>query len=70
MNTSQEFTPKYWVVHSTLSDDVYIYTADKSRQGSIRKFLKENPKRFWGFDEDWLPENLNLDCNLVEINIL
>jgi hypothetical protein len=70
MNTSQQFTPKYWVVHDTLSDDVFMQTADKSKQESIRKFLGLEPKLLWNFDEYYLPEDCNLDCSLVEINIV
>lgn len=30
MNTEQKLTPKYWVFHNTMTDDIYIQTLSKS----------------------------------------
>lgn len=30
MKLNQSFTPKYWIFHNRLTDDVYIRTAHKS----------------------------------------
>ncbi|CAH9013081.1 hypothetical protein VP501E541_P0071 [Vibrio phage 501E54-1] len=38
MKIAQEFTPKYWFVHSTETEDVYLWTGDKSMQGAIDKY--------------------------------
>lgn len=38
MNTAQEFTPKYWFVHSVESDDVFLWTGNKSMQGAIDEY--------------------------------
>ncbi len=38
MKTIQEFTPKYWFVHSTENDDVFLWTGNKSMQGAIDEY--------------------------------
>ena len=40
MNTKQEYTPKYWVMHDTATDDIYTSTMSKSHAGCIAKFTK------------------------------
>ncbi len=30
MKANQKFSPKYWIVHDPMSDDVFIETASKS----------------------------------------
>ena len=40
MKTTQKFTPKYWICHDKTTDDVFIMTADKSKDNSIEKYIK------------------------------
>jgi hypothetical protein len=37
MKQKQIYTPKYWMFHSLLSEDVYIETASKSLEESKKK---------------------------------
>lgn len=60
MNTQQEYTPKYWVVHDIYGDDVYIESASKGYAGAIIKFEKMNPSIEF-YDND------NLRCSLISI---
>ncbi len=38
MDVNQKFTPKYWFIHSVESDDVFIWTGNKSMQGAIDEY--------------------------------
>lgn len=38
MNKEQKYTPKYWVAHNELTNDVYVSTLFKSLRGSQQAF--------------------------------
>lgn len=73
MRKTQEFTPKYWVVHDKNSDDVLLYTASKSRDYSICLYVEsfvnaEDERgnlRYGIFDDDD-----SVECSLVEIKFV
>ncbi len=36
MNKAQKYTPKYWVVHDTSTDEIFIETMSKTRDISLQ----------------------------------
>lgn len=60
MNSEQEFTPKYWMVHNTKTDDVLVYTAHKSRDGAIFIYNSTTFGKLFDDSDD-------LCCDLFEI---
>ena len=74
MRKAQTHTPKYWVVHDKHDSDVLLFTARKSKENSIGAYvysLKEKHP-YWQKShlESLYYDNLNLECVLVEINIV
>lgn len=91
MNNSQKLSPKYWVVHDKRTDDVFIETAHKSKDGAwllfvegteeciasigLSNYLLEFPQPIdeqyvdidWDAVEEWLENNSNFECILVEV---
>lgn len=75
MNTKQKLTPKYWVVHDTTTDDVFIDTACKSIKYSIEAFLNLHAYSYFGTVDDeevagMFYDHPSLDCSLIEINLV
>lgn len=64
MKKDQEFTPKYWIVHDTTTDDVFLHTASKSMDRSIQK----HDDLYGGYD--CFEEGSNLRCSLFELRIV
>ena len=62
MNKTQELTPKYWIGHSLVSDDVYLETAAKSYDDADVNMLK-------AFGHLW-QEDLNKVIELFELKIV
>lgn len=67
MTPNQEFTPKYWIVHDPELDDVFLFSADKCRSASIKKYLSDRCGGNWYMDTE-LPDNLS--CDLMEIKLV
>ena len=72
MKPDQKFSPKYWVVHDTTSDDILISTLDKTKTISIDKFIENHMFQFFGLveDEDTQEVFLNqkrFECILIEV---
>lgn len=76
MHKDQKHSPKYWVVHDKISDDVFINTASKNRQTSVDIFLDDNSFDYWGCyveDDELLglyELSEDLETILVEIGIV
>lgn len=62
MNINQEFTPKYWVCHNIVNDDVMLSTASKSFNGCEAKVIEE-------FGEHLLVQD-DIRISLVEIKLV
>lgn len=60
MKHEQKITPKYWVGHDRLTDDVFISTMYKYRQDTY-----EHMQSIFG--EDWEEANPNYDIILIEL---
>lgn len=61
MNSRQQFTPKYWIVHDPNSDDVLLNTARKSRTDAVNEY-REACGRY--------PEDDGMEVSLVEIKLV
>jgi hypothetical protein len=75
MNTEQKLTPKYWVVHDTVTDDVFIDTARKGVMAAIDAFLDLHSYDYFGTvsDEEAAAlyyEHPSLTYSLVEIKLV
>jgi len=62
MKADQKYTPKYWVGHNKAGDDVYLFTADKTRDVTL-KAMEDI------FGEDWFMDE-NFEVILVEIKMV
>ena len=64
MNNIQKLSPKYWIVHDTLTDDVFLKTANKSRSRSIALYetfcIKDG---YFGYPQ-------NIKCDLFELKLV
>lgn len=60
MLKGQEFTPKYWIGHHKLTDDVMLFSAHKTRSETA-KLMDQ------AYGEDWFMDE-NFEIILVEIN--
>lgn len=60
MKENQKLTPKYWVLHNKQEDDVYLYTARKSRSDALKA-----TEELLG--EDWFIMEDDFEIILVEI---
>lgn len=73
MNRAQKHTPKFWVVHDTISDDVIESTMHKSRDSSIQLFLERQKVGKIISDEEvenwWYSQN-RYKCELVEVKLV
>ena len=74
MNAEQKLTPKYWVVHDTVTDDVFISTARKGAKSAIDAFLDLHSYDYFGTvsDEEVVGlyyEHPSLKCSLMEIKL-
>ena len=76
MNNQQKFTPKYWAVHDTQSDDIFIKSLSKNYRWSVEQFLDYYSYEVMGVvvsDDDldvwWLNQSRYV-CELVEIKIV
>ncbi len=71
MRIEQKLSPKYWVVHSKLEDDVYLSSAHKSKHTSIERFVKEYISPLFSGDyEDALEcfeNDEDYECILIEL---
>lgn len=75
MDSDQQLTPKYWVVHDTATDDVFIATARKVLRHSIEAFLNGYAYSYFGSVSDdkaaeMFYDHPSLDCSLVEIKLV
>ena len=59
MKDNQKFTPKYWVLHNKIEDDVYLSTACKSYPDAVLQAQDL-------LGEDWFMDD-NFEVILVEI---
>lgn len=62
MNLHQKFTPKYWVGHSTISEDVFFETASKTRFDTYDKMKLK-------FGEEW-EEGDELSVDVIELCLI
>ena len=63
MKAEQEFTPKYWIVHDSTTDDVFLRTASECRNTAIQRYeLFEVKGKYFEDNED-------LKCSLFELKI-
>ena len=74
MKQNQKLPPKYWVVHDTVDNDVFINTAHKCKFESIEIFLSNHTYEILGFKsddetEEWWDEQTRYKCELVEIKL-
>lgn len=75
MKATQRLTPKYWVVHDSYTDDVFIQTASKSISGATNKFLDLHAHSYFGVvsDQEVLDmyySHQSLKCSLVEVKLM
>lgn len=73
MEPEQKHSPKYWVVHDKGTDDVFLRTAHKSKNGSeelfilgilMTNFKYDNEEDAW---ESYYANQDTYECILVEI---
>ncbi len=63
MKAEQKFTPKYWIVHDSTTDDVFLRTASKWRDTAIQRYeLFEGKGKYFEDSE-------GLKCSLFELKI-
>lgn len=62
MNKDQKYIAKYWIGHSVNSDDVFFYTAAKSKKDACKEM-----ELTWG--EDWFIDD-NFSVDLFEIKLV
>lgn len=79
MIEGQKLSPKYWVVHDKMSDDVYLSCAHKSRSESERLFIDTVLAKPFGINMDDMSEedyeelcekyynDKDLECILIEV---
>ncbi len=62
MNKDQKYTPKYWVVNDKTSDDVLLWTANKSMEKAKSEYdLNCSP---------CVDEDENLELVLIEVKVV
>jgi hypothetical protein len=66
MKIDQRFTPKYWVFHNKLNDDVYLQTAAKGYDQCQDKAKALYPKELNDFHEN---EQSNYDISSIELRL-
>lgn len=64
MKQDQKYTPKYQVVHDTTTEDVLLWTAEKSLQGAVDEY---NLNMEVSFEEE---ENLEVVLVSLEMVVL
>jgi len=67
MNSDQILTPKYWMVHNTKTDDVFIDTARKCRSDAIEVFEKNHCEKEVFFET---LETVGYAVDLFELRII
>lgn len=75
MNNTQKLTPKYWIVHNTTTDDVYIKSAHKWKDQAIENFLHNHSYNLAGCIPDdellsWYLDHPDLQCDLFELKLV
>ena len=64
MKQDQKLLPKYWIVHDTTTDDVFLKTANKNRDKSIQRY------ELFEITEGYFEDNEDLKCSLFELKIV
>jgi hypothetical protein len=72
MKDTQKLSPKYWVVHDTTTDDVFIDTAKKGKENSIDAFIYHYGFKTFGILKDYdareaFDNQTRYECILIEI---
>ena len=62
MNANQKFTPKYWIGHDSLKEDVFLNTANKYLEVTARLMAIK-------FGDDWRDSDF-LEVSLFEVKFV
>ena len=75
MQQNQVFSPKYWVIHDKLKDDVILWTAAKCKNKAIENFIYKGSDALERYGncrvetvEELFYEDDNIEAVLIEIN--